>query len=39
MLGTIHIPRGNKVITVLLVKLFTCQQIKKPHNALYYTYR
>ena len=25
MLCTIHILRGNKVITVLLVKLFTCQ--------------
>ena len=25
MLCTIHILRGNKIITVLLVKLFTCQ--------------
>ena len=29
MLCTIHILRGNKVITVLLVKLFTCQITSK----------
>ena len=28
---TMHIRRSNKVIMVLLVKLFTCQKTKKPH--------
>ena len=43
MLCTIHILKGNKVITVLLVKLFTCQITSKPSffakNEVYWCYR
>ena len=39
MLCTIHILRGNKVITVLLVKLFTCQITSNhPVNKVLYIY-
>ena len=43
MLCSIHILKGNKVITDLLVKLFTCQITSKPSffvkNEVYWCYR